>query len=116
MIKARQATDWELDSQHQTEFLKEETKENIKNMKGKSNLHPIFESILFDKLPLNRKTLSLANFIDNGGRIPPIKVKISDKGGYQLKDGRHRLAACKLTGQVWIEAIICIELKNKPLT
>ena len=47
-MKARQATDLELDYQHQTEFLKEETKDNIKKMKGKSNLHPIFESILFD--------------------------------------------------------------------
>lgn len=68
------------------------------------------ESILFDKLPLNRKTFALANYIDNGGQIPAIKVRVSSKGGYELKDGRHRLAAMKLTGNIWIEAYISYEL------
>ena len=56
------------------------------------------ESILIDKLPINPSVLELVDFIRNGGEIPPIKLRKSNKGGYELTDGRHRVCAYKLIG------------------
>ena len=60
--------------------------------------------IEFDKLPINPSVLSLVDFLRNGGAIPPIKVVLSGKGSYILRDGRHRLCAFKLLGLEKINA------------
>ena len=59
--------------------------------------------IFWDELPINRTVLDLVFFIISGGEIPPIKI-IKFKDGYKLKDGRHRIAACKLLGKDMIMA------------
>jgi ParB-like chromosome segregation protein Spo0J len=56
------------------------------------------ESILWDKLPINPSVLSLVDFIRSGGELPPIHLQKSSKGGYRLRDGRHRVCAYKLLG------------------
>ena len=61
------------------------------------------EGILFDKLPMNRKTLDLVFFLMSGGDISPIKLE-KTKNGYKVLDGRHRLAAFKLLGEKMILA------------
>jgi len=68
-------------------------------------VHPVLiESIMFDELPINPKVLALTLFIMQGGEVPPIKLQNSSKGGYELKDGRHRLCAYKLLGEKFIKA------------
>jgi ParB-like chromosome segregation protein Spo0J len=62
------------------------------------------ESILWDKLPINPSVLELVDFLREGGKIPPIKLQSCSKGGYKLRDGRHRIAAFKLLGIKEIEA------------
>lgn len=64
------------------------------------------ESILIDKLPINKSVLNLVWFILSGGVIPPIHVEISPNGGYKIKDGRHRVCAFKLLGYSNIEVRI----------
>lgn len=71
----------------------------------KTKKHILIESILIDKLPINPTVLALVDHIRNGGLIPPIKLQKSNKGGYKLKDGRHRVCALKLLGIKEIEAI-----------
>jgi len=56
------------------------------------------EGLQWDKLPMNKTVLDLVFFIMSGGEIKPIKI-IKFKNGYKVKDGRHRIAACKLLGK-----------------
>jgi ParB-like chromosome segregation protein Spo0J len=60
--------------------------------------------IKVDRYPINPKTLSLIDYIRNGGEIPPIKVVKLPKGGFMIKDGRHRLVAYKMLGKTKIKA------------
>lgn len=71
-------------------------------------------AIKIDRLPLNRKTLALVDFIRNGGQVRPIQVQKrwrSNYSGelftcdaspppghweYHIRDGRHRWLAHKL--------------------
>jgi len=71
------------------------------------------QNIRIDRLPLNPSTLSLVDHIRNGGDIPPIQVSKHPNGGYSIKDGRHRLVACKLLGKSTINAKFSI--KAEPL-
>ncbi len=64
------------------------------------------ESIFWDKIPINPSVLRLVDFIRSGGEIPPIHLQKSDKGGYKLRDGRHRVAAYKLLGYKTIKSKI----------
>lgn len=65
-------------------------------------------NISIDNYPLNTSTFNLSIHINQGGSIPPIKVKILN-GLYIIKDGRHRVTACKLLGIKKIKAIVCKE-------
>ena len=60
--------------------------------------------IKVDRYPMNIKTLNLIDYIRNGGEIPPIKVVKLPKGGYMIKDGRHRLLAYRMLGLSKIKA------------
>ena len=60
--------------------------------------------IKVDKYPMNIKTLKLIDYMRNGGEVPPIKVVKLPKGGYMIKDGRHRLLAHKMLGLSKIKA------------
>jgi ParB-like chromosome segregation protein Spo0J len=61
-------------------------------------------SIKMDRHPLNKSTLSLIKYMENGGFIPPIKVARLKQGGYLIRDGRHRVTASKILGRKSIEA------------
>ena len=60
--------------------------------------------IKVDRYPMNIKTLNLIDYLRNGGEVPPIKVVKLPKGGYMIKDGRHRLLAHKMLGLSKIKA------------
>jgi ParB-like chromosome segregation protein Spo0J len=55
-------------------------------------------SIKMDRFPMNPSTLSLIDYLRSGGDIPPIKVAKLPKGGFIIRDGRHRVLAHKLLG------------------
>ncbi len=67
--------------------------------------------IRMDRYPLNPSTLSLIKYLESGGDVPPIKVTKHPKGGYVIKDGRHRITANKLLGNKKIKA----RFSNTPL-
>lgn len=50
-----------------------------------------------DNHSLSKETLSICDYIRNGGEVPPIKVQVINNK-YKLKDGRHRITAYKLLG------------------
>ena len=81
-------------------------------------------AIRIDRMPLNRSTLALVDFLRNGGEVKPIKVQKvfmgegrlfracrcdwcckSRRGHYEyhIRDGRHRWVAYKLLGRDKIE-------------
>lgn len=60
-------------------------------------------TIQYDKLPINQAVLDLVFFIMSGGVIPPVKIRKAENG-WELSDGRHRLAAHKLLGKKQILA------------
>lgn len=60
--------------------------------------------IKVDRYPMNVKTLNLIDYMRNGGEVPPIKVVKLPKGGYMIKDGRHRLLAHRMLGLSKIKA------------
>lgn len=60
--------------------------------------------IKVDRHPMNKSTLDLIDYMRGGGRIPPIKVSTNIHGGYEIKDGRHRVLASKLMGLTMINA------------
>ena len=65
------------------------------------NVH--IEGLIYDELPYNRDVLDIVFFIMYGGVIPPIKLQKTGRG-WKIKDGRHRIAACKLLGLKTISA------------
>ena len=65
-----------------------------------------------DHTPLNQATLSCASAIEQGIKMPPIKVVQKRNGQYRVKDGRHRITATKLNGIETIFAMITKELKQ----
>lgn len=78
-------------------------------------------TIRIDRLPLNRNTLDLVNFLRAGGEVPPIRIQkvsrfVQHYGGprnrtitghyeYHIKDGRRRWAAYKLLERDVIEVV-----------
>ena len=84
-------------------------------------------AIRIDRMPINRDTLALADFIRNGGEVKPIRVqKIwiskcdrrptcsehAEHGPnplghheYHIRDGRYRWLAYKLLGREKIEVV-----------
>ena len=68
--------------------------------------------IKMDRYPMNQTTLNLIDYMRGGGEIPPIKVARLQKGGFVIKDGRHRVLACKMLGITKIEA----RFSDKPMT
>ncbi len=60
--------------------------------------------IKVDRYPMNLKTLNLIDYMRNGGEVPPIKVVKLPKGGYMIKDGRHRILAHRMLGLSKIKA------------
>jgi len=63
-------------------------------------------SIMCRNYPHDTKTLEYALLLRCGGQFPPIKVYRRKKGGFVIKDGRHRFLAHKLNGRRKISAII----------
>ena len=61
-------------------------------------------NIIVDSYSISPETLSLVDFIREGGSIPAIKVQMLEHGQYKLKNGRHRITAYKLLGIKQIEA------------
>lgn len=68
--------------------------------------------IKMDRYPLNPSTLDLIKHLENGGKIPPIKLAKLKDGGYLIRDGRHRITASKLLGREYIEA----RFSEKPMS
>jgi uncharacterized ParB-like nuclease family protein len=65
------------------------------------------------RLPINKKALIFALALLRGDIFPPISVQ--RKGGkYIVHDGRHRLAAHKLTGRETIRANVAIKEDPNP--
>ena len=60
--------------------------------------------IRMDRYPMNKSTLSLIDFLREGGEVPAIQVAKHPKGGYIIRDGRHRVLANKLLGHKTIKA------------
>lgn len=60
--------------------------------------------IEMDRHPLNPSTLSLIEHIRDGGSIPPIHEARHAGGNFLIRDGRHRITACKLLGIKTIKA------------
>lgn len=61
-------------------------------------------SIKMDRFPLNPATLNLIKYLEQGGKVPPIKISSLGTGQYLIKDGRHRITAYKLLGKDYIKA------------
>jgi len=66
--------------------------------------HVNIAEISVDRYPMNPSTLTLVEYMQKGGDIPPIKIAKLKKGGFQIRDGRHRLLASKLLGRKTIKA------------
>lgn len=60
--------------------------------------------IRMDRYPMNPSTLSLIDYLRGGGEVPAIKIAKHPKGGYIIRDGRHRILAHKLIGLKKIKA------------
>ena len=60
--------------------------------------------VRIDRYPMNPSTLSLIDYLREGGEVPAIKVAKHPKGGYIIRDGRHRVLAHKMLGIKKIKA------------
>ena len=60
--------------------------------------------IRMDRYPMNPSTLSLIDYLREGGKVPAIKIAKHPNGGYIIRDGRHRILAHKLLGRTKIKA------------
>ena len=60
--------------------------------------------VRMDRYPMNPSTLSLIDYLREGGEVPAIKVAKHPKGGYIIRDGRHRVLAHKMLGRKKIKA------------
>lgn len=71
--------------------------------------------IEIDRLPLDEKTLLFAQIIQTEGRdnFPAIKIAKKSDGRFEIRDGRHRWLAHKLTGQSKILAKFSEETLRK---
>ena len=54
-------------------------------------------AISLDRVPTDSKTLLYAIAMVRGDRFPPVKVAMRAGGGYEIRDGRHRVTAARLT-------------------
>lgn len=62
-------------------------------------------TILYDRLPLAQpKTRTYASDMARGDIFPAIKCALRLDGLLEIRDGRHRLAACMLAGRPQILA------------
>jgi len=67
--------------------------------------------IRMDRYPLNPTMIPLLDHMRSGGTVPPIHVVRLRGGGFQIRDGRHRITASKLLGRTTIKA----RASDKPL-
>lgn len=65
------------------------------------------------KAPMNLKTLRFAMSLLRGSLFPPIKVR-KTRDGFEITDGRHRLAAYKLAQRQYIRAYVGITQAPDP--
>jgi len=70
--------------------------------------------IKMDRYPINPTTLSLIDYLRQGKEAPAIKVSRLSKGGYKIKDGRHRVLAYKLLGRTKIKAAFSTKFLQYP--
>lgn len=63
-------------------------------------------SIRLDRLPLDAKTLRFTfEMVYTGDRFfPPVKVARHPSGGFEIRDGRHRVTAARLAGVKLVKA------------
>lgn len=61
-------------------------------------------SIRMDRFPMNPSTLSLIDYLRKGGTVPAIKVAKHPDGGFEIRDGRHRMLANMMLGKSTINA------------
>lgn len=54
-------------------------------------------AISLDRTPIDSKTLLYALAMVRGDRFPPVKVALRPRGGFEIRDGRHRVTAARLT-------------------
>lgn len=56
-------------------------------------------NIKIRRMPINEITFRYAKDLENGSIFPAIKVAKRMDGTFEIRDGRHRLLAHKLTGR-----------------
>lgn len=61
-------------------------------------------AIRMDRTPLDPKTFMYACAMLRGDKFPPIRVARADTGGFEIRDGRHRVAASRLLSKGKIAA------------
>ena len=54
-------------------------------------------AISMDRIPLDSKVIMFAMALINGARFPPIRVARRESGGFEIRDGRHRWVAYRMT-------------------
>lgn len=54
-------------------------------------------AIRLDRMPVDSKTLMYAIAMVRGDKFPPVKVAMRASGGFEIRDGRHRVTAARLT-------------------
>lgn len=63
------------------------------------------EAVGMDRMPLNPKVLMYALAMIRGDKFPPIRVALrTTRGGWEIRDGRHRVAAARLIAKGTIKA------------
>jgi len=58
-------------------------------------------------------TLQLAELMENGTTLPPIKVIGANRLGWQVRDGRHRIEAHRLLDRKHIKAVVVAPAKDE---
>jgi hypothetical protein len=54
-------------------------------------------NISLDRVPLDSKVLMFAVAMLRGHKFPPVRVAMRRGGGFEIRDGRHRVTAARLT-------------------
>jgi len=56
-------------------------------------------NIIMDRFAIDTKAFVYAQCLHKGATFPPIKVAKRKDGQFEIRDGRHRIVAHKLTGR-----------------
>lgn len=62
------------------------------------------DAIRVDRAPIDSKVFMYAVAMLRGDKFPPIRVARLKEGGYEIRDGRHRVSAAKLVARGKIRA------------